>query len=335
MIQLDKTQARAKGRPNGLHSLSTTTADTGGDGPVARRALVHAVYAYSVRWLHLANVDKDQDQETRHRFAARKQELSENLWAQARKQMYAVFSRPSYQSLLALYLFAFTPTAAHMQGDHLADQCLEASLSHHSFLTSIAQPSFSQQDSVIRLLNPGPCSDVDMELLGIDKPPMPDSEETKSLASVAYWFGIISDTTRALTRCRPPILLPGASGDAKVWTHVRQRAEEFRDRYSFLTVYRWRTPFSDDEVLTILQYAFAMKTSVWAAITRVQDALVHQLSGLSLADAVDAARKESNRFEEIFGQLLCMCQRDFLLLSRNTQMCYSKFKIPLGILFCG
>ena len=231
MIQLDKNQARAKGRPTDLRTLLTSTADADGDGPVARRALVHAVYAYSVRWLHLANDDKDQDQETRHRFAARKQELSENLWAQARKQMYAVLSRPSYQSLLALYLFAITPTAAHMQGDHLADQCLEASLSHHSFLTSIAQPSFSQQDSVIRLLNSGICSDVGMNILGTDKRPMSDSEEIKSMASVAYWFGIISDTTRALTRCRPPILLPGASGDAKVWTHVRQRAEEFRERF--------------------------------------------------------------------------------------------------------
>ena len=330
MVHLDKNQARARGRPSDLGALWTTTAGTDGDSPVARRALVHAIYAYSVRWLHLAHDDKDQDEETRHRFAARKQELSENLWAQARRHMYAVLSRPSYQSLLALYLFAIIPTAAHMRGDDLADQCLEASLSHQISLTSIVQPSISQQDSVIRLLNPAICPDVDMDISGIDKPLMSDSEEVKSMASVVYWFSIISDTTRTLTRCRPSLLLPGGSGDAKVWAHVRQRAQEFQQRYSSLKIYRWRTPFSDDQVLTILQSAFAMKTSVWAAITRVQDALVYQLSGISLVDAVDAARKESNRFEEVFGQLLCMCQRDFLLLNRNTQMCYSKFRISLG-----
>lgn len=327
VIHLDKNHARAMARVSDLRAPWTATAATDGDGPIVRRALVHAVYAYSVRWLHLVTDDKEQDQVTHHRFTTRKQELSENLWTQARRHMYAVFSRPSYQSLLALYLFAIIPTAAHMQGDHLANQCLEASLSHQSSLTSVAQPSFSQQDSVIRLLNPGICPDVDMDLLGTDKHPMSDSEEIKSMVSVAYWFGIISDTTRALTRCRPPILLPGASGDAKVWAHVRQRVQEFQQQYSYLKIYQWRTPFSDDQVLTILQYAFAMKTSVWAAITRVQDAMVHQLSGISLADAVDAARKESNRFEEVFGQLLCMCQRDFLLLNRNTQMCYSKFEI--------
>ena len=238
--------------------------------------------------------------------------------------MYAILSHPSYQSILALYLFAIIPTSAQMQGDNIADLCLEASLSHQNYLSTRAQPSFSQRDSVIRLLNPELFSALDIESQGTEKSLLSESEEIKSMASVTYWFGIISDTTRALTRCRPSILLPGATGEAKVWAHVRQRAQEFEERYSSLKIYRWRTPFSDDQVIKILQYAFAMKTLVWAAITRVQDALVHQMSGISLAEAVDAARKESNRFEEVFGQLLCMCQRDFLLLNRNTQMCYSK-----------
>ncbi|KAK4504532.1 hypothetical protein PRZ48_005448 [Zasmidium cellare] len=67
----------------------------------------------------------------------------------------------------------------------------------------------------------------------------------------------------------------------------------------------------------ILRYAYPLKTLVWATVTRVQDALFYQASGLSVADAVDAAREASNDFGEVFGQLLCMCQRDYLFLNRT------------------
>ncbi len=324
MINLDKSRAGgSRSRPRTHDFCNVGIGEDNVDTSIGR-ALVHAVYAYSVRWLRLADDNTNQVLEMRQKFAAQKKELCENLWGQARKQMYTIMSRPSYRSILALYLFAIIPTSAQRPGDNISDLCLEASLSHQNYLSTRPQAPFSPEDSLMSLLNSESFSSAGNISQSKGLPLEVENEEHKSMTNVAYWFSIISDTTRALTRCRPSILLPGSTGEAKIWAAVRQRTRDFEQQYRSLKVYQWRTPFSDDQVITILQYAYAMKTLVWAAITRVQDALVHQISDTSLSEAVDAARKESNRFEEVFGQLICMCQRDFLLLNRTTQMCYSK-----------
>ena len=302
--------------------LNGTRPDSSTDS-IINRALMYSVYAYSVRWLHLTNNEQNQDSQTESKCTLLKKELSENLWNQARKQMYEVMSRSSYRSILALYLFAIIPTSSRKRGDSIEDLCLETALSHHNHLNSRTRMPHPKRDSIASLLDDASFSSMESALLQADMPLSAEVMEFKSMASIAFWFGIISDVTRALTRCRPLILLSGSNGDTKVWTAVRQHTQAFEKHLSPLR--RLRTPISDDQVMTILQCAFALKTLVWAAITRVQDALVHQMSGTSLAEAVDAARDKSNEFEATFGQLLCLCQRDFMLLKPTTQMFYSKY----------
>ena len=324
MIELDKYSSAPGRSTNRNHSGLTSDESERGANCIINRALMYAVYAYCVRWLDLGENQQGQHPQTRRRLVRLKQELSDSFWIQARKQIYAVLSRPSYRSILALYLFAMIPSSPRKTGDNLEDHCIEASLSHHSYLHSRrAQVPFGRRDSITSLLESAPFSRTDPYSTQANLPPDADETQRLSMSSLALWFGIISDTTRALIRCRPLILLPsGCDSEAKVWTPVRARTQSFKTQFD--TRRQLQTPIRDDQLMEILQHALAYKTLVWAAITRVQDALVHQMSGVSLAEAVDAARKESNAYQEIFGTLLCLGLRDFMLLNRLTQMCFSE-----------
>lgn len=323
MINLDKSAAWSRRRATHGHSFTDSTSRSEyAVNAVVNQALMRAIYAYSVRWLHLTDDKQYHDPQTRQHIHALKKDLSAALYAQAKQEMYAIMSTPSYRSILALYLFSIIPTSSRNYGDNIDDLCLESSLSHQNYLNSKSQMPSSQRDALADLLDRGAFSSTNIPLLQTDEPLDDDMQEFNSMSRLAFWFGVMTDTTRSLTRCRPSVLLQGQTGESKVWAAVRQRTELFDQHSQMLRVLR--TPFTDDQVMAILQHAYPLKTLVWAAITRVQDALVHQMSGISLAEAVDAARKESNNFEHTFGQLLCICQRDFLLLNRTTQMCYSK-----------
>ncbi|KIW95583.1 uncharacterized protein Z519_04168 [Cladophialophora bantiana CBS 173.52] len=328
VINLDKKIRRTGSTANGNDGTWGGAPIKDSAEPIINRALMYAVYSYSVRWI-LINDKQYPDAEARSQFASMKNNLACGLYHQARKDMYAIMSLPSYRSVLALYLFAIIPSSIHAQGDSFSDLCLEASLSHQVYLQTRAQMPSSSGDSIASLLDRGAFSSTNITLMQEDSPLDTEKQEFQSMSRLAFWFGVISDTTRALTRCRPSIVLPGNTGESKVWSTVRQRTQLFEPQFKSLRAQP--TPFTDDQVVAVLQHAFPLKTLVWAAITRVQDALVHQLSGISLAEAVDNARKESNLFEQTFGQLLCLCQRDFLLLTRTTQMYWTLLNIHFQV----
>lgn len=324
MIELDRGSSASEQRTNQSHGILNDVGNERDANCIINRALLYAIYAYCVRWLDLSDIQQSQNPAIQGRLARLKEDLSESLWLQARKQMYAVLSRASYRSILALYLFAMIPTSSRKTYDNFEDHCIEASLSHHNYLHSRrAQMPFGRRDSITNLLESSSFSRVDLRSSQASRQPDADEVQRLSMSSLAFWFGIISDTTRALIRCRPSILLPpGCDSEAKVWTPVRNRTQWFKKQFAPLR--QLQTPIRDDQVMEILQHALANKTLVWAAITRVQDALVHQMSGVSLAEAVDTAREESNAYQETFGQLLCLGLRDFMLLNRVTQMCFSE-----------
>lgn len=325
MIELDKRSSTLGRTSNRDYCALPSDESERSANCIINRALIYAVYAYSVRWLDLNEKQHRHNPQSQRKLAHLKEELSNSFWLQARKQIYLVLSRPSYRSILALYLFAMIPSSPRKTGDNLEDHCIEASLSHHSYLNSRrAQMPFSARDPITSLLESAPLSGTDSYSAQTDMPPDADEAQRLSMSSLAHWFGIVSDTTRALIRCRPSILLPpGCDSETKVWTPVRNRTQTFKMQFDPLR--QLQAPIREDQLTEILQHALAYKTLVWAAITRVQDALVHQMSGVSVAEAVDAARKERNAYQEIFGNLLCLGLRDFVLLNSITQMYFSEY----------
>lgn len=279
------------------------------------------MYAYAVRWLSLGgNTDDPNSVQARKTL---KRELSENLWRQARQNIYPAMSKPTYRSILALYLFAIVPSSSIDEGNGIKTLCFDAALNHHTYLLSNAPNTLARADPIAKLLAPEvyPRAANSQSHLPSDQQ-LGSDDEFKVKADIMYWFGIILDTTRALTRCRPSIMLPGRSGEGKVWSTIRKQTDVFEQEHRAL--HNVRAPLDDSKVIVILQHAFAFKVLVWAAIIRVQDAIYHQVSETTLDEALEAVRRDSNRFEEVFEPLLSLCQRDFIYLSRSAQMSYSK-----------
>lgn len=218
------------------------------------RALTFAVYAYAARWLSLGDTMDTNNLQARRNL---KRELSTSLWRQARQQIYPAMSKPTYRSILALYLFAIVPSSSVDEGNGIKTLCFDAALNHQNHLLSNAQVRPSHMDPIAKLLAPeiypraaSSQSYMPSDQLGAD-------EEFKVKTDIMYWFGIILDTTRSLTRCRPSIMLPGRSGEAKVWSTIRKQTNIFDQEHRPL--HNLRAPLDDGKVIIILQHAFAFK----------------------------------------------------------------------------
>lgn len=147
MVELDKRFSTPSQNSNRRYSISHNSESERSTNCIINRALIYSVYAYSVRWLDLCEVEQTQYIEMPSRLTRLKEELSEILWNQARKQIYEVLSRPSYRSILALYLFAIVPSSPRKTADNFEDHCVEASLSQHKYLNSRrAQIPFGHAD---------------------------------------------------------------------------------------------------------------------------------------------------------------------------------------------
>jgi len=263
------------------------------------QALMSAVHAFSSRWLptEFFGAFFSGQEAARIRFM-------QTLWQQAHQDVLQVVTKPSYRSILALYLFSITPSMSLNSMHPESQMCYEASLRHHLQLKFESRISYAHWDQV-------PASQCTI-----------DRVEFGHLEESAYWFGIVCDISRSLLRCQAPILLSGPSSQARVWTMVSNQVATFAARQSSMR--SRKDVLDDDAVLAILQFGSSCKTMTWAAITDVQDALFHDRMSLDLEDALQFALDKLQYFEDIFYPMLDQCARDFLLLSNKSQLGYGK-----------
>ncbi len=281
------------------------------------KALVSAVYAFSVRWLSTQVTAKKHDGSSVEKTRASNTNIRNTFWRQARKAIYPVMTRPSYRSILALHLVASTATAINHKDQGIEDLCCEVALSHHLRLRSGLQSHSMSTASTMTL------SAQDMlSSLQVSPNIQEHVVEHAHMQDMAYWLGVLSDTSRSLTQCRSSVLLPGQSGDLKVWSQVRQRTQVFD--LSFRSLHHSQQSMSDEVVATILQNASAYKTMYWWTITRVHDALFHHTTDELIEVALERALQELRGFQDIFGPLLDMCARDFMILNQRNQVSYRK-----------
>ena len=280
-------------------------------------ALVSAVHAFSVRWLSFRDTIVDSNGNSVERTRTPEEHIRNTLWHQASKAVYSVMTRPSYRSVLALHLVAITASSVDHKDHGIEDLCSEVSLSHHLRLKSTSQNSFPNVISTELIPSwerlPSPQEQ--------DKSP-DETAERASRQDIAYWLGIVCDTARSLTQCRSSILLPGRSGDTKVWNYLRQRTANF-DK-SFRSLHGSQEPMSDEMVATILQHATACKSMCWWTMTRVQDALFHRMTDELVETALESAVQEIHRFHNLFAPLLDICARDFMIMNQRNQINYCK-----------
>ncbi|KAK8912498.1 hypothetical protein VCV18_012461 [Metarhizium anisopliae] len=260
------------------------------------KALIRAIYAFSIRWLHLRS--PSQPHETRNLQT----QLESNLWHCAAELMHAIVSQPCYRSILALQLFSETTVPADAHDEGIAELCQTASLAHYMKLypaSLLNEPKF-----------------LSSKVAGAAK----EDPTHLPMQDTALWLGCISDVARSIRSHRPLMLLAGRSAETKVWGYIRERAHVFDN--SFKHLHSTPEVLPPEVVSIILQNASACKTMFWWNIVRVRNALYDPAGDESVTQTMEKALQEYHRFQGVFAPFLDICSRNFQTLGQEAQLHY-------------
>jgi hypothetical protein len=278
---------------------------------VINQALISAVHAFSARWLPAGRFARGTDTDVQ-RATEIKEYFLESIWKRAHSDVLRVLTRPSYRSILALYLFGTTPTTPKNKDRCIADHCFETCL--RQYLQLRARSSTRTSHSAIETRPNLHLQETTGQVQA--------RKELKHLEDTAYWFGIVIDGSRSLTRCQPSVLLPGFHGEALVWDPIKQQTDSFGTLYA--PIQSSKAPLTDETVLTMIQYGAACKTLFWKSVSRIQDHLFYQTVESPLEVLVGYAVEEMGRFERVFSPFFDHCTRDWILLSEKSRLSYCK-----------
>lgn len=319
MVLLDSSSVPFPDKPTverlGLLDMQLSPEHASEQEYIINQSLISAVHAFSARWLPLSCFGEAEPTKLPH-LTAMKEHFVECIWKRAHTVVTQVFTRPSYRSILALYLFGVTPTSSKNPDRRIADHCMETSLRHYVQLRA-------KKSIAVNPRTPPPAENV--QVLGsIDEPtPRQDTrEEYQHLEDTAYWFGVVIDGSRALTRCQPSVLLPGLTGESNVWSLIKKQSENFRAVHQ--SIISSKALLTDETVMTMVQCGFSCKTLFWKAVSRLQEHLFHKTIEAPFSAIMESIEQEMNRFERTFTPFLDRCGRDYILLSEKSRISYCK-----------
>jgi hypothetical protein len=271
------------------------------------RSLRSTIAAFSARWLPLVS-------------EGTKNSTIQMLWRHARRDMLRVINRPSYRSMMSLFLFALTPIPVGITEDEEVDgisghACVHAALQH---IQSLRAQQRNLQFSG---------SKVSPYLKKQSIPASPESIGTSrfiSAESIAYWAALTFDTSASLTlNCRS-LLSSGLFGfrEELSWRLVRTKAKIWSG-----TAQGWQpgsTDMTDDRANHIIAAGAAWKLLGWKLTAVFKEALRDGHSEDRVRDAYNAVVESIKEFNNIFRPLLETCQRRMQFLGQQTKLRWCK-----------
>lgn len=306
----------------GLPDMQISPEDASVQDRLINQALISAVHAFSARWLPLSCFGEVDEIKSPH-LTMVKEHFVECIWKRAQKDVEKVITLPSYRSILALYLFGVTPTSSKNLERRIADHFMETALRHYVRLR--ARKCITGNSVVLMP------SDINQDFGGEEHITRSQDahEEHQHLEDTAYWFGIVIDGSRALTRCQPSVLLPGLTGDSTVWNLIKKQSENSDQLFHSLS--SAKTLLTDEVVTIMVQYGFQCKTLFWKAVSRLQECIFYQSIEASIPVLLGEIQREITRFEDKFTPFLDKCGRDYILLSIKSRINYCKLFPPSPI----
>ena len=272
-----------------------------------------AIASFSARWLPLAPKTPEREGDDGAVIQA--------LWRHARRDMLRVINRPSYRSMLSLFLFALTPVPATISEEEEIDgisgqSCVHAALQQIQVLrawqrnlqfsgTSVSQGAVKQA-----------------------LPANPDSMNTSSYLSAestAYWAALTFDTSASLTlNCRS-LLSSGLFGfdEELSWHLVRSCAKMFDEMAQ-----QWQpgsVDVTDDRANQIVGAGAAWKLLGWKLTAVFKESLRDGHDETKVAQAYTAVVDSIKYFNATFSPHLEACQRRMQFLGQQTKLRWCKF----------
>lgn len=302
---------------DGFHSSASSIFDARDKADaVLNDAVCNAVYAYSIRWLALSSAFQKSRSVDAVQARHLEQDVRNHLWRRARMSMYPAMSRPTYRSVLALFCFTLTETPLDHDDQGFLHLCSQVLLSHFWYLRTPDQPLEVRPLSALSTVLP--------LTPGLDPSIVPTSQAENVrirgyMEDTMFWLGVLHDISRSIMHRLPSVILPGASGDKKVWDFIRQRTVIFDQ--SFRALRSSPLPLSHDITMVLLQHASACKTMYYGVISQFFDAVIHHNAELR-EETAQRVLDESRRFHDVFDQLLALCARDYMTLTPDSQLHY-------------
>ena len=283
----------------------------GSEDVATNDCLRYAVYAFAARWLPFRQAFRIKHGVSDEEAQKMERDVRSRLWRRARSSMYAAMTRPCYRSLLALFLFCFTEMPIDNDNPGFGHLSCEILFSHFNHMRAPNTrkkrwDTLSEYTTVTR-------SDPGLQI--------PVSAEVEHLRDSMFWLAVICDSTRSMLQLSPSVVLPGRSGDAKVWDMIRRRNTIF-DK-SFKGLHDSALPLSDDVVNIVLQHSVACKTMHIGMINQFFDAVFHNKSSSeAIEEAAQRILDECNRFHDSLRDLLALCSRDFSTMTVGNKLTY-------------
>lgn len=275
-------------------------------------SLRSTIAAFAARWLPLApsSVKGEGD----------KINVIQALWRHARRDMLRVINRPSYRSMLSLFLFGLTPIPVGITEDEELDgisgqSCVHAGLQHIQILRARQRNlQFSG-------------SKVSPYLKKQAIPTSPDSLGTSDFMhaeSTAYWAALTFDTSASLTlNCRS-LLSSGLFGhnEELSWRLVRTCGKMFDE-----IAQQWQPgslDMTDDRANQIVGAGAAWKLLGWKLTAVFKEALRDGHEEDRVQAAYRGVVESIQYFNTTFRPHLEACQRRMQFLGQQTKLRWCK-----------
>ncbi|KAL5359443.1 hypothetical protein BJX96DRAFT_183770 [Aspergillus floccosus] len=280
----------------------------GTDDRLVGQSLQVAISAFSARWLPL--ISRQSHSELRY------QHIVQALWRYVRRDMLRVINRPSYRSMLTLFLFALTPIPAGIPKDEEMDgisgqACIHAGLQQIQMLRA-RQRTVQFNGTVV------PASTTLNSNLIV--PEKVEASDFIAAENIAYWAALTFDTSASLTwNCRS-LLSSGLVGfEAELpWRLVKTGVTVFRDESQNWAAHEVCN-MTDERANQIISSATAFKLLAWKLTAVFKEALRDGHDEVEITRALSLVTEAMKEFDENYRGPLDECQKRMPFLGQYTR----------------
>lgn len=306
--QLDHWMSETIEAENSIPALSTESSERGRESQ-AEQSLHTVIAAFAARWLPVTSTDGSVE--------LGNSVLTLALWRIARRDMLRVINRPSYRSMLCLFLFNLTPIPAEVSEDEELDGvsglcCVQTATQQVQILRARQRNISFSGSKVSPQVTKDITSYADQKVIG--------TPEFITAESIALWTALTFDTSASLTlNCRS-VLSAGLFGfnSEMSWQLVRTCAKIFDETANTWT--EGSTGITDERANVVVSAGAAAKLLAWKLTAVFKESLRDGHEEAQVMKAHAAVIDGIREFRAIFVPRLEACHRRVHFLKQDTKL---------------
>lgn len=240
--------------------------------------------------------------------------------------MLNVINRPTYRSMLTLYLFGLTPIPEGIADEEelsgmSGSLCVQAAL-QQVYMLRVRQRSLQFSGSKV--------SPVTEKTFSLSPDPVA-SNNFMNAESIAHWAALIFDTSASLTLSIRPVLSSGLFGFESdwCWCLVQSCTELFNGSAT-----EWSGEMTESRANQVVAAGSMYKLRMWKLEAVFREALRDGHDDSAVSKVYNAIIEGIEQFNQVYGDLLEACQKRIHFLSQASKLRWQELILHynLGIL---